>query len=242
MDIDVSESLKTAANRTFSRTGAHFIAAFAVISFVHIALLVGFSLIWFEGYFPAGFAFAVAVSVGLWLANIALSVIITIGMLRVFLGKSESPLQRHFFLENIGWVAINFGVGCIFFGFALVPALLLFVLPGVYLVARLLFWPIFIVEKNQNVIESFQSSWDMTRGNWKSLLPLSGIMVILFVGGNFTLLIAQGVLGVLLARVTVGAAIIGGVGQLMFQFLSDIGSAIIFVYLIVLLTDVYEQV
>ena len=90
---------------------------------------------------------------------------------------------------------LNFLVASIVYGFVVVLGLILFVIPGIYLIIRYQFYTYYILDKNASAIDSLHMSADMTRGNILNLFLLSIIIVfinilgaiLLFVGLLFTI-------------------------------------------------------
>ena len=65
-----------------------------------------------------------------------------------------------------------------------------FVIPEFFLLVNLYFWNVFVIVENQNFIEGFKRSWNLTQGNRLELFGLGVILVFaaLIFGGVFTLL------------------------------------------------------
>lgn len=93
---------------------------------------------------------------------------------------------------------LNLFISSILFIIAAVIGLALFIIPGIYIMLRLQFYMIAIVDKNMNPIEALQYSWKISRGHvWKLFLiyltqlglSILGILL-LFIGIIFTTPIA----------------------------------------------------
>lgn len=93
---------------------------------------------------------------------------------------------------------LNLFISSILFIIAAVIGLALFFIPGIYIMLRLQFYIIAIVDKNMNPIEALQYSWKISRGHvWKLFLiyltqlglSILGILL-LFIGIIFTTPIA----------------------------------------------------
>jgi hypothetical protein len=83
------------------------------------------------------------------------------------------------------------------------PGLILFIVPGVYLIARFILVPVVIVDQRQrNPIEALKESWSLTRGNGFSIL-LFGLII--FIVGAITVGVLQAVTGVITGLATGGA-------------------------------------
>jgi len=70
--------------------------------------------------------------------------------------------------------------------------LLLFIVPGIYMMFRFMFFSYFIVDKNSTIIESLKHSWHITQGQ---MWPLSAIMIVIaalsIISGPFSLLLGM---------------------------------------------------
>ncbi|MGL4229332.1 MAG: hypothetical protein ACRCR3_11930 [Tannerellaceae bacterium] len=93
---------------------------------------------------------------------------------------------------------LNLFISSILFIIAAVIGLALFIIPGIYIMLRLQFYLIAIVDKNMNPIEALQYSWKITKGHaWKLFLiyltqlglSILGVLL-LFIGIIFTTPIA----------------------------------------------------
>jgi len=66
--------------------------------------------------------------------------------------------------------------------------LLLFVVPGLYMIFRFMFFSYFIVDKNSTIIESLKQSWRITQGQIWPLLAINMVIVALSVAGPLIVL------------------------------------------------------
>jgi membrane-anchored glycerophosphoryl diester phosphodiesterase (GDPDase) len=69
--------------------------------------------------------------------------------------------------------------------FLVIGGLVLFVIPGIYLYFRLIFFPFAIIIDNESVMGSLKRSWRITRGNTLKLFLIWLVIVLLMVGVSF---------------------------------------------------------
>ena len=124
----------------------------------------------------------------------------------------------------MGWAAVNFIVGGIVFGIAVAFGFLVLIIPGIFLLVALAFWTVFVAVEDQNFVESFRSSWGLTRGHRLKLLLL-GIVVVL----------ASAIVGSLSGIATTGSESIGFV-------LVQAGSALMGVFSTAVLAATYTEI
>ena len=68
-------------------------------------------------------------------------------------------------------------------GLAVVGGLILFIIPGIYIAVRLMFFNYYIVDKDAGIMDSIRMSWDLTKGGVLNLFLLSILFIIVnFIG------------------------------------------------------------
>jgi len=68
-------------------------------------------------------------------------------------------------------------------GLAVVGGLILFIIPGIYIAVRLMFFTYYIVDKDAGIMDSIRMSWDLTKGGVVNLFLLSILFIIVnFIG------------------------------------------------------------
>lgn len=76
---------------------------------------------------------------------------------------------------------VTYFIAYIIFCIVIIIGVILFIVPGVYLALRLQFFAAAIVEENAGIIESFQKSWEITKGSSLKLFltALASLLIIL---------------------------------------------------------------
>lgn len=193
MSIDISAVLEEGYERTVAPSGLQFAVIFYAISLLSALFSADVASDMTDsvpggGFAPAAGGGAAAPSLGLspaiggflsLLLAIA-SVVVTVAAIRTFVAGETEAIPREFATRDIAWTGVNFIVGAIVFGFALAIGLALLVIPGLFLLVSLFFWTVFVAVEDENFVEGFRSSWDLTGGHRLTLFGLG--VVVLIVG------------------------------------------------------------
>lgn len=105
--------------------------------------------------------------------------VVSIAAIRVFVSDETERLPRAYFTRNMVWAAINVVIGTIVFGMTVALGFVALIVPGIFLFVALAFWTIYVAVEDQNFIEAFRSSWELTSGDRLSLFGLGVVVVFL---------------------------------------------------------------
>jgi hypothetical protein len=220
MTLEIGTAMRNGLRRVGTRNGLLLVALLFLINGAGSLLGSGATqLVNRAGEYAAGQLtdpgqiFAVGVGTGLasglvgllgfllWLA----SVVVTIGAIRVLVSDETERLPATAFTRNAGWAFVNFVIGAVVFAVAVAIGLVLFVVPGVFLLVTLAFWAVFVAVDDRNFVDAFRSSWTMTGGSRLRLLLLGVgvVLVSLVVGALFGVpsLLIGGAVGALVVEV-----------------------------------------
>lgn len=230
MSVSVSSILKEAANRSVKRNGLILMGLFFVLSMLSGFLGAGVvryttnqQLISVVTQTNPVFVLPPLVAGLLSLVIGLASLIVSIAAIRVFVSDETERLPREYFTRNMGWVMLNLIVGAVVFGIVVTLGFIALIIPGIFLLVTLTFWSIYVVVADQNFIEGFRSSWDLTRGHRLKLLLLG---------------IAVSLISVIINAVF-GVGFIAG--SLTGLVLSQVGTAIVTVFLTAALAVAYND-
>lgn len=127
----------------------------------------------FESLLPAlSAALALSLLIGL------ISVILTIGALRIFV--TGESLSSEVFTRNLPLVFINYTLGGIIYTIIVGLGLIFLIIPGIFFMITLVFWTIFVAVEDENFVSAFGDSWRLTKG---SRLQLFGLGLVVTVVG-----------------------------------------------------------
>ncbi|MDY6766136.1 MAG: hypothetical protein SVW77_02105 [Candidatus Nanohaloarchaea archaeon] len=176
MALDIGAVVEDSARRTLQRNGLMLAAAFFLLN------LVGA----FMGVRSGAASVGVQPTVGmdpvtagiLGVVVSLLSLMVSIAALRVFVTDETDTVPDAAFKRRMGGALLHMIIGGIIFGIAVGIGFILLVVPGVYLLLALFFWPVYVVVEDQSFYEAMQSSWAMTKGHKWRLLGL-GIVIAL---------------------------------------------------------------
>ena len=235
MQINIEAVLRRGVNRTVARNGLLLVGILFVVSTVNAIVGLGVAR-WVanRGVFPTGLpfprgtgaaVFAVPPGVGglvSLLAGLA-TVVLTIGALRLFVSDETERLPREHVTRNLVWPGLNFIVGTVVFAVIVGFGLVLFVVPGVFLLVALAFWTVYVAVEDRGFVAGMRESWALTRGR-RTRLFLLGVAVVL------VQILVSAVFGI-------GGPALGVVGVV----LAQAGSALATVFALATLAAAYEQ-
>ena len=220
MAFAIIDAMTDGFERTVQRNGLLLVAVFAVLAIVNtlLAPTVG----------PAGTTEPIGGLVGLITGLLSLvvalvSVIAVIVALRTFASNETEQVPPEFVRRNIGLTTLNVIVGAIAFTALVAIGSVFFVIPGLFVLVSLYYWSVFVAVEDQNFVQAFRSSWDLTRG---SRFRLFGLGVAVF-----------GVLVVVTAGAAIPAVFFGTAGALITQVVG----AVLTVYALATTVSAYEQ-
>ncbi|MFB6296069.1 MAG: hypothetical protein ABEH66_04415 [Halobacteriales archaeon] len=228
MAIDIEGILRHGYERTVARNGLLFAAILFVISVLDAMFSPGAeqrpappgemappgmeSIQDIAGGAPPislGLSPGVASVLSLLLGLVAM--VVTIAAIRTFVGDETETLPREHFTEDIPWTMVNLLAGSIVFTIALAIGFAFLILPGLFLLVSLFLWEVFVAVEDDNFVEGFRHSWDLTGGRRLRLFVLGVVVIVV----ALIVSIAFAIPGVFLPEVAgflieqVGAALVG---------------------------------
>lgn len=142
----------------------------------------------------------------LWVIAVLLTTVLSAAAIRTFVTSDTKTLPSERFTHNLFWMLLNLIIGGVVFAFVVgigfillgvLVALLQMVLGGgiivgivialgvlvagvlgIYLLVSLFFWNVFVILEDENFIQGFQNSWELTQGN-RIMLLILGILVLI---------------------------------------------------------------
>lgn len=191
MSIDISSVLEGGYERTIAPTGLQFAVIFYVVSLLSALFSPEVDPASLQetpvgDMAPAAGGGTTAPSLGLpaGLAGLlslllaVVSVVVTIAAIRTFVAGETEAIPREFARRDIVWAGVNFAVGAVVFGIAVAIGFVLLVIPGLFLLVSLFFWTVFVTVEDQNFIEGFKSSWELTGGHRLVLFALGVVVAV----------------------------------------------------------------
>lgn len=225
MSLDVIQALTEGIERTVSRNGLLFVAAFALLS-VLTAVATDSALLAMnelaastEGIDPSnlpdetpfGIAVPVSVVVLLGLAGFLATTAASIVAMRVFASEHTGSIPDDPLSHRLAGATVNDVFAEIVAGVLVVIGLLFFIVPGIFLAICFYFTRPFIAVEDEGFIGALTESWRLSRGNRLLLFVLFAITVLiglaisvpsLFVSVLFpTFPVIAGVVGLVLGAV-----------------------------------------
>ena len=195
MALDIGSAITDGAKRTFKKNGliiAGLFFAISILSTVASSSLIQAFLD--EGIIPSEYGmtevplalgFSSTASGILLAATFVLSGIFALASLRTLVSDETETIPAEYFTRNIVWALLNLLVGGIAFSIAFFVGLAAFIIPGIFILVSLYFWNVFVIVEDQNFIEAFKSSWNLTEGNRLELFGLGAIVVFIALVAGF---------------------------------------------------------
>jgi len=191
MPIDIQAALEGGYEKTVARTGLQFAAVFFLLSVLNTLVSPERETLPL-GETPAG-EVAPAGGVGptaptlglpptvgglLSLLVTVVTVVVTIAALRTLVaGETESVPGEHY-TRNLAWAAVNLVIGGVAFAIVVGIGLILLVVPGLFLLVSLVLWEVFVAVEDENFVEGFRHSWDLTSGHRLRLFGLGVVVAV----------------------------------------------------------------
>jgi len=184
--LKIGSSLTNGFSRVANRNGA-------VLAFAY----VGLGLIWQVAFYSAFVTLLqranpemgdvalptvdvpLAISAGVAIVALLLLQVAAIVSIRTFVGGHTDEIPSEYYTRNIVPVLANALVGSFAYGLLVFVGSLLLIIPGIIAYVAFLFMLVYIAVKDENFVAALRDSWTLTRGHW---LPLSGLLLIIFVG------------------------------------------------------------
>jgi uncharacterized membrane protein len=124
--------------------------------------------------------------------NAIISIVLSLGFARALLdvvdgGKAElNTLFKH----QDSKLLMHYILGLLLSGIAMVVGILLFIVPGLYLIARLQFFTLVLLEQDEpNFIDALKESWEMTENHVWDLVGIALVAIVIVLAGALALVI-----------------------------------------------------
>lgn len=152
-----------------------------------ILILIGVYFVYYVAQYGSNYLFKNSfIATILSLVFLIVSLVIQLGaynlMLKIVDGHKADIKDLYAYPNALNKVIRNIVAGLIV-GVIVVGGLLLFIIPGIYLAVRLMFFTYYIIDKDASIVDSIKMSWALTKGGVVNLFLL-GLMfaAINFVG------------------------------------------------------------
>ncbi len=114
-----------------------------------------------------------------------LSMMVAVIAFQVFTDYDPTAVLTLSIDDGIGFETIHMLAGIIV-STAIISIGFLLIIPGIYLLVSLLFWPVRVATEREDVLDAFRKSWGMTQGRkWSLLFLVLGILVVAVVANIF---------------------------------------------------------
>lgn len=227
MSVDIGQAVQEGGKRTIARNGLYLVAIVWVLNVLN-GLFGNTIARDVMGEVPGGGFGAppmgptLGLSPGLagvlsFVVGLVMAVVVA-GVIRTFVTDETEALPPETFTRNLLWMLVNLVIGGIVFGIVVGIGFVLLVVPGIFLLVSLVFWNVYVVVEDENFVEGFKRSWDLTGGNRLMLFVLGVVVLIIYavVGGVFGGVggIAGGFVGLAITQIGAAFATVFGLATL----------------------------
>jgi hypothetical protein len=204
MSLDIGEALKEGTGNLFNRNGLIIIAlifASSILSAIGSqtmvdALTEGSQQLTANAN-PLSLGLSAPVGGLISLAAIIIGVVVAIAATRTFVSGETHEIPKEYFRRNILFAILNLMIGGLALAIIVTLGLIFLIIPGVFLYVSLYFWSLFVIVEDQNFIEAFKSTWNLTKGNKWNIFGLIAIVFLIVFIINATVGFAVGIAQIL---------------------------------------------
>ena len=124
--------------------------------------------------------------------NAIISIVLSLGFARALLDVVDGGKAKlnTLFKHRDSKLLMHYILGLLLSGIAMVVGILLFVVPGLYLIARLQFFTLVLLEQDEpNFIDALKESWEMTENHVWDLVGIALVAIVIVLAGALALII-----------------------------------------------------
>lgn len=129
------------------------------------------------------------VSMGMSIATNIISILITPGLIKIYLDFCDGKQGRFEDLFAYSHLFFRYLGGSILCTLAVIGGFICLIVPGLILMVKLQFFGYFLVDQNTGVVESLKKSYAITKGLWGELFVFGLLLFLVNVAGFLCLLI-----------------------------------------------------
>lgn len=186
MSLSIGTALKDGFFKVASRVGATLIVAYLVLNVgylvgINSALKATVSGTAAETEFAAGLALDVplAVAGGLVALSFILLTYLSVVALRTFAADERQSIRSEHLSGGVALAVVNLLVGYLAYSVLVTIGFVLLVVPGIFLMVVLAFWPLYVAVEGDNFVAAMRRSWALTDGSRFELFLLGAIVLAL---------------------------------------------------------------
>ncbi len=116
-------------------------------------------------------------------------IIVGMGVIKILLNFCDNKKNNFSILFSQYRLFFIYLLTTIIYFIIVLLGLILFIIPGIYLGIRFVFFEYFIIDKKMGVIKSLKESWRATKGNFWGLFAFSVVALTINILGAFVLLL-----------------------------------------------------
>lgn len=155
------------------------------------------------------------------------SLVFTLVAIRTFAADAREAVPAWAYRENVLRPTLTLLAGAVVLGVAVAVGLVLFVVPGLFLLVSLIFFQVYVAAEDEGFVDAMTASWNLAGGSRISLF-LTGVAVV--------------VLSVLVTvAFAVVALLVGVVSGFLEGVVDTVGGAVVTTYVLAVVVAAYDQ-
>ncbi len=155
------------------------------------------------------------------------SLVFTLVALRTFAADAREAVPAWTYRENVLWPTLKLLAGAVVLGAAVAVGLVLFVVPGLFLLVSLLFFQVYVAAEDEGFADAMTASWNLASG-YRISLFLTGVAVVVL-----SLLVT--------VAFAVVALLVGVVSGFLEGVVDTLGGAVVTTYVLAVVVAAYDQ-
>lgn len=184
MSLPIGTALKDGFTRVANRAGATLLAAYLVVNVIYLvamnSTLKAYSTqnaIETVNTFSPAVNLPLAVGGALTIVSLLTTVYLFLVAARTFVAGERRSIRSEHLSGGVAFAIANLVVGYIVHGIAVSIGFVLIIVPGIFLMVVLAFWPLYVVVEGDNFVTAMRKSWHLTEGSRFALFLLGAVIV-----------------------------------------------------------------
>jgi hypothetical protein len=84
-------------------------------------------------------------------------------------------------------------LGSLLFGMAMIGGMILLIIPGLYVIGRMIYWTVALVDERAGATSAIGTSWRLVHGHWWRATTILGVLFIIMMAVGFLVAIIAGI-------------------------------------------------
>jgi len=184
MSLPIGTALKDGFTRVANRAGATLLVAYLVVNVVYLVAMNSAMKTYFTqngietmGTFSPAVDLPLAASGALTVVSLLATVYLFVVAIRTFVAGERHSIRSDHLTGGVALALVNLVVGYIVYSIVVTIGFVLIIIPGIFLMVVLTFWPIYVAVEGDNLVAGMRKSWRLTEGDRFALFALGAVIV-----------------------------------------------------------------